>query len=114
MTPDQMQELDAYLSNRFSDPTRIDASEMNPLLQQQVHAVEKYDDVKNISKAVDRASFVSSRTGRPLSNTELVDAAVKIRNNPTSTSTVLRDLGMSEQQFNDVCRQMVIEFGAGA
>ena len=114
MTPDQMQELDTYLSNRFSDPTRIDASEMTPLLEQQVHAVEQYDDVKSISKAVDRTSYVSSRTGRPLSNDELVQAAVKIRTNPTSTSAVLRDLGMSEQQFTDVCRQMVIDYGAGA
>jgi hypothetical protein len=106
--------LDAYLDNRFHNPTEIPYSEMEPLLAQQVRAAEHYDDVKSISKAVDRAHYVAGRTGRSLPDQRLVDAAVKIRNHPTETSEIIRKLGMTEQEFTTACRDMVLTYGGAS
>ena len=81
------------------EPTRIGTAEMQKLLEEQQTAMEKYNDAKSLSKAVDRAHYAAGRLGQPLPNPELVNAARTMRANPRSTQAVLAQLGMSESEY---------------
>ncbi len=110
----QVVQLDAYLDNRFHNPTEIPYAEMQPLLEQQVRAAAHYDDAKSISKAVDRVHYVAERTGRSLPDADLVKAAVAIRNQPTATAEIIAGLHMTEQEFTAACRDMVLTYGGAS
>jgi len=90
-----------------ADPARIGNAEMSGLFAQQQQAMDHYNDVKSISKAVDRANYVAGRIGQPLPNQSMVDAARAIRSNPRATQAVLRGVGMSESEFVSSLQQMM-------
>ncbi len=96
-----------------ADPRRIPDAELGPLLRQQVHAIEKYDDVKSVAKAVDRVQYIAGRRGIPLADERLVRASVEIRANPRRTASILADLGMNERQYVDATKTMVRSYGGG-
>ena len=98
---------------RVADPTRIPDAELGPLLNQQVMAIEHYDDVKSVAKAVDRVQYIAGRSGRSLADASLVEASISIRANPRGTASILAELGMSEQQFVDATKTMVRDYGTG-
>ena len=89
------------------DPTRIPDLELAPLLREQHKAIAKYTDVKSIAKALDRAEYIAARSGQPMSNQTLVDAAVRIRSDPLQTAAVLKQLNMTEAQFVAASREMM-------
>ena len=89
------------------DPTRIPNRELAPLLREQRRAIAAYTDAKSVAKALDRAEYIASRSGQPMSNQPLVDAAVRMRTDPLQTAAVLKELGMNEAQFVAASRQMM-------
>ncbi len=95
----------------LADPTRIPASELGPLLKNQIDAIGSYDDAKSVAKAFDRVQYIAARTGRPMANSVLVDAAAAIRANPRSTVEVLARLKMTEPKFVAASKAMVLGYG---
>jgi hypothetical protein len=98
---------------RLADPTRIPAADLDGLLRQQVLAAEHYNDVKSVAKAVDRVQYIAGRSGRSMASPRLVDASMRIRANPRGTAAILSELGMSEQQFVDATKRMILDYGTG-
>ncbi len=95
------------------DPNRISSKELGPLLDQQRQAAQHYDDAKSISKAVDRAQYVASRSGQPMADASLVQAAVAMRADPRSATAVLAELGMTEAEFVAEARTMLSNYNPG-
>lgn len=94
------------------DPTRIPASELEPLLKQQIDAIGKYDDAKSVAKAVDRVQYIAGRVDKPMYDSAVVDAAIAIRANPRATADVLAELGMSEAEFVAQAKNVVMGYGS--
>lgn len=94
------------------DPTKIPASELEPLLKQQIDAIGKYDDAKSVSKAVDRVQYIAGRVDKPMYDSAVVDAAIAIRANPRATAEVLSELGMSEAEFVAQAKNVVMGYGS--
>jgi hypothetical protein len=85
---------------------------MDNLLSNQLSAIGGYDDIKSVAKAVDRMEYIATRTGRPLADRALVDAAMEIRANPRATADVLSELNMSHDEFVDACKVMADAYGS--
>lgn len=93
------------------DPTRISFSEMAPILEQQKISVANHSDVKSVAKAIDRThQTVARRSGQPLPNPTLVDAAVRIRANPRDTHRILQGIGLSESQFVEAMQKTMAAY----
>ncbi len=98
------------VDNWPADPTRISSREMRPLLDEQLKAAAKYTDAKSLAKAADRAAYIAARSGQPMANPALVQASTAIRNNPRESARILQQLRMTETEFVDATRRMLLDY----
>ncbi|MBN1152226.1 MAG: hypothetical protein JXA58_03355, partial [Dehalococcoidia bacterium] len=109
-TVDQNQLMKAQFGGEMSpDPTRIGSDELPKLLDNQKASVAHHSDAKSVAKAVGRAKYVADRIGQPL-DPDVTNIAKQITGNPQGQQGILQNHGLTEDQFVDRAKGMLMSY----
>ncbi|MBN1249766.1 MAG: hypothetical protein JXC32_19035 [Anaerolineae bacterium] len=96
------------------DPVRATVEELRVVVRHQAAAGNRYTDATSLAKALDRAGEPLQRLRLPNAQTDanLSQIARQIRNNPQQQAQILRQYGMTEQQFVERARAELNRFAS--
>jgi len=109
-TVDQNQLMKGQFGGEMSpDPTRIGSDELPKLLDNQKASIANHSDAKSVAKAVGRADYVANRVGQPL-DPDVTNIAKQITGNPQGQQAILQNHGITEEQFVNRAKGMLMSY----